>query len=183
MPDIDGEIIGQYQLTPDFGIGVYQQNGALVSRASGQVAVLLHAIGDDWYAMGLADASLRFTRSDGEVTGLELVQNGLRQSASKVSDRAAVQERQAIELDATALEEFVGEYQINEAAAFTIRLSDEGLEAMLTGQPFFPIFAKGDDVFFYRVVDAELHFERDDGGAVDALVLHQGSIVQRAMRR
>jgi hypothetical protein len=43
-----------------------------------------------------------------------------------------------------------------------------------------PIVPKGDDVFFYKVVDAELHFERDDAGAVNALVLHQGTIVQRA---
>ena len=41
---------------------------------------------------------------------------------------------------------------------------------------------KGDDVFFYKVVDAELHFERDDSGSVNALVLHQGGIVQRAER-
>ena len=52
----------------------------------------------------------------------------------------------------------------------------------LTGQPFFPVFARGDDVFFYKVVDAELHFERGEDDAVDAVVLHQGGIVQRAER-
>ena len=51
---------------------------------------------------------------------------------------------------------------------------------MLTGQPFFPVFPKGDDKFFYKVVDAELHFERDSKGDVNAVVLHQGAIVERA---
>ena len=71
---------------------------------------------------------------------------------------------------------------MNPSIDFTIRLGDETLETMLTGQAFFPVFARGDDKFFYKVVDAELHFERDEEGNVNALVLHQGGIVQRAER-
>jgi hypothetical protein len=39
------------------------------------------------------------------------------------------------------------------------------------------------DRFFYKVVDAELEFERDAGGKVTAVVLHQAGIEQRGQRQ
>ena len=63
-----------------------------------------------------------------------------------------------------------------------MRVTGETLEAQLTGQPFFPVFPAAEDRFFYKVVDAELVFEREKG-TVTAVVLHQGGTVQRAPRR
>ncbi len=180
--EIDESLFGQYDLNPNFGIGVYAVNGTLVGQASGQMPNGLHAVGNDWYAIDVVDASLHFIREDGAVVALELVQNGVVQRAAKTADMAAALARQEIELSRDALAAYVGDYALNPSVQFTIRLGDNGLEAMLTGQPFFPIFARGDDRFFYKVVDAELQFERDDEGKVDALVLHQGGIVQRAER-
>ncbi|MDX1481785.1 MAG: serine hydrolase [Woeseiaceae bacterium] len=180
--DIDPAILGQYQLTPNVGIGIFEMDGVLVGQLSGQMPLPLSAVGDDWYAIDVVDASLRFRREDGEVTGLELAQYGALQTASRVADTAETNERNAIELDDERLDDYVGEYAISDAAKFTIRRGGDGLEARLTGQPFFPIFPSGNDVFFYEVVDAELHFERDESGVIDALVLHQGAIEQRALR-
>lgn len=179
---VDEAVFGQYRLTPDAGIGVYAVNGRLAAQLSGQPPLPLSAVGDDWYAVDVSDASLRFVREDGAVVAVELAQNGTVQRAERIADVAGALSKQSVELSRSALEAYVGEYPINAAAKFTIRLGGDGLEAQITGQPFFPIFAKGDDVFFYKVVDAELHFERDDTGAVIALVLHQGPITQRAER-
>ncbi len=178
--DNDSSLFGQYDLNPNFGIGVYDMNGALVAQASGQMPLGLHDVGDDWYAMDVVDASLHFIREGGKVTALELAQNGRLQRAEKTSDIAAALTKQSVELSRDSLAAYIGEYPINPSVKFTIRLGDENLEAMLTGQPFFPIFPKGDDRFFYKVVDAEIQFERDEEGNVDALVLYQGGIEQRA---
>ena len=177
---IDEQILGQYALNPSFGIGVYQINGTLVAQASGQSPYGLHAVNNDWYAIDVVDGSLHFLRENGRVVGVELVQNGVIQSAQKTANTAAAVSKKAVDVAREDLAAYVGEYPINASARFTLRLADEGLEAKLTGQPFFPIFAKGDDVFFYKVVDAELHFERDGDGKVIALTLHQGGIEQRA---
>jgi len=56
------------------------------------------------------------------------------------------------------------------------------LEAQLTGQPPFPIFASARDKFFYKVVDAQLNFERDAEGKIIAVVLHQNGRAMRASR-
>lgn len=184
-PDtIDEAVLGQYELTAGVGLAVYEISGVLVTRLTGQPPLPLYAMGDDWYALNLADASLHFVREDDNVVAAELVQNGAVQRATRIAATAATSMNVAdeIEVSRDELAVFVGDYAINPSAKFTIRLGDEGLEAMLTGQPFFPVFPKGDDVFFYKIVEAELHFERDDSGRVDALVLHQSGMQQRAER-
>jgi serine-type D-Ala-D-Ala carboxypeptidase/endopeptidase len=45
-----------------------------------------------------------------------------------------------------------------------------------------PIFASAKDKFFLQVADAQLDFERDPGGNVVAVVLHQNGRDMRARR-
>jgi len=179
---VDATIFGQYEFAPGAGIGVFERDGVPVAQLSGQTASRLYPAGEDRYSLNTADASLRFIRSEEGVAAVELVQNGRIQRAARIADQAAALERQAIDLPRDALSEYTGRFQLAPGSEFTIRLVDDGLEAKLSGQPFFPIYPRGDDVFFYRVVDAELHFERGEAGSVEALVLHQGGIEQRALR-
>ncbi len=167
-------ILGQYQLTPAVGIGIFEQSGRLLAQVSGQPAAPLFAVEDQIFALHIADASLKFVEEDGEVIAVDLIQNGIVQRAQRVADQAAVMTREEVSLSADQLAEFVGEYQLSPAAKFTIRQNADGLEAQLTGQGSLPIFPKGEDIFFYKVVDAELHFQRDDKNDVTGLVLHQG---------
>ncbi|MCB1553364.1 MAG: serine hydrolase [Xanthomonadales bacterium] len=180
-PDaIDETVFGQYQLNEQFGIGVYAEHGLLVAQASGQPAFALSPVGDDWYAFGAIDASLRFVRKDGSITGLELAQNGHIQKAPRTAMVAASQAKEQVEVDRDALSAYVGTFDFAPGVTLSVKLGDETLMAQLSGQPAFPVFARGDDRFFYKVVDAELQFERDASGQVNAVVLHQGGIVQRA---
>jgi CubicO group peptidase (beta-lactamase class C family) len=178
----DAGVLGQYQLAPSFGIGVFERNGQLFGQATGQPAFTLHAVGDDWYALGEVDASLRFVREAGKVAGLQLAQNGVLQDAKRVADVAAAAARREIELAADVLAAYPGSYQLAPGVVLAVRPREGGIEAMLTGQPWFPVYASAKDRFFYRVVDAELAFERDDTGKVTAVTLHQGGVVQRAPR-
>lgn len=54
---------------------------------------------------------------------------------------------------------------------------------LLTGQPAFPILAESETLFFYKVVEATLEFQKDASGAVTAVRLRQGSIDSRAPRK
>ncbi|MEM6818837.1 MAG: serine hydrolase [Pseudomonadota bacterium] len=179
----DTSVVGQYQFNPSVGLAVFEAGGELVAQMSGQGPVGLLPGTDDWYALTSVDASLHFVREAGEVVAVELAQNQRVQRAARTSDQPTRKTRTAIELPAEALAAFVGEYPINDSVKFTIKQGDDGLLAQLTGQSFFPIYPSGDDVFFYRVVDAELRFERDDSNEVTALTLHQGAIQQRAEKQ
>lgn len=181
----DDSILGQYSISESFGIGVFERDGRVLAQATGQSPFPVTALGDDWYVYDAIDVALRFVREEGEVIAVELVQNGQVQRAERSADRAAVLDRDqsSVNLAPEQLDAYVGEFALNPQMKFTVRRGGEsGLEVRLTGQPFLPVFARGDDVFFYKVVEAELHFERDDDGQVNAVVLHQGGIVQRAER-
>lgn len=179
---VDESVFGQYQLAPQFGIGVYREQGLLVAQASGQPAFELQALGDDWYALGEIDAALHFLREGGEVKALELAQGGQLQKALRTHPVALSQQRQEIEVGATALATLVGKYRFAPGVDLDVSLDDRQLLARLAGQPVFPVYPRSADRFFYKVVDAELAFERDAQGEVTAVVLHQSGIEQRAQR-
>jgi hypothetical protein len=53
----------------------------------------------------------------------------------------------------------------------------------LSGQPAFPIFPESEALFFYKVVDATLEFQKDANGAVTAVRLRQGPIDSLAPKK
>ncbi|HSV02762.1 MAG TPA: serine hydrolase [Phenylobacterium sp.] len=78
-----------------------------------------------------------------------------------------------ITLPPEALQAFVGQYDFAPAASVFITRDGAQLFAQLTGQGKAPIFPEGANAFFYKVVDAQLTFERGADGRVTGLVLHQ----------
>jgi CubicO group peptidase (beta-lactamase class C family) len=179
----DSDVLGQYQLAADVGIGVFERDGQLRAQLSGQAPLVVSPLGDDVFALDVVDASLRFVREDDGIVAVELIQGGRIQRAERVADRASVLDRRTVSLDPDELDAYVGRFALTPQMTFVVRRCGEaGLEVQLTGQPFLPVYPSGDDVFFYKAVDAELHFQRDDRGRVEAVVLHQGGIEQRAKR-
>jgi len=76
-------------------------------------------------------------------------------------------------VDANTLESYVGQYQL--APGFIITISREGnqLKAQATGQPEFPVFPKSNNVFYLKVVDAQLTFNHNEEGKVQSVTLRQ----------
>lgn len=64
-----------------------------------------------------------------------------------------------------------------------VTLEDGKLITQLGPQPKVPVFAESETKFFAKVVDAQIEFEKDEKGAVTALVLHQGANNIRAPRK
>ena len=88
-------------------------------------------------------------------------------------NRPEEEEAKEIALDVDVLEAYVGKYQL--APGFILTVSREGtqLSAQATGQPAVPIYPKSKNVFFYKVVKAQLTFNRNDTGEVESVTLHQ----------
>lgn len=82
-------------------------------------------------------------------------------------------ERTEITLTPEALGAFVGTYQHPSGALMYIRLTDGAFTGQIVGQPQVALFAETPTRFFLKVVDAQIDFVRDAGGAVTHLVLHQ----------
>lgn len=83
-------------------------------------------------------------------------------------------ERKEIKLSPEVLKQYVGDYEIAPGATLSLTLDGDQLSAQLTGQPKFPVFAEAQNLFFYKVVDAQLEFTKDASGKVTQVILHQG---------
>jgi CubicO group peptidase (beta-lactamase class C family) len=81
---------------------------------------------------------------------------------------------EAVAVDAEILQSYVGQYEL--APGFILTVTREGtqLKVQATGQPQFPVFAKTQNVFFLKVVEAQLTFNQNASGQVESVTLHQG---------
>jgi len=82
-------------------------------------------------------------------------------------------ERVEGEIATTDLAQYVGTYALAPTFKITITQDGESLMAQATGQQAFEIFPESEDRFFYKVVDAQIRFERDESGEVSSLTLFQ----------
>ena len=76
-------------------------------------------------------------------------------------------------VDPATFTAYVGRYDYL-SAVMDIQLEEQQLTAQLAGQPRYPIFPMGGDRFFWKVVDAQVKFLRDDKGQVTSVRHTQG---------
>lgn len=81
-------------------------------------------------------------------------------------------DQKEIKLPAEAMVEYPGVYELDRDSRFTVLLHDGQLWDRLTGQAFLKLFAKEKDRFFYKAVEAEVAFNREDG-VIKSLTLFQ----------
>ena len=79
----------------------------------------------------------------------------------------------AVTLEAKQIESLVGVYELAPAFSITVTVEGGRLMAQATGQDRFEIFPESDTKFFYKVVDAQITFERGPDGKATGLRLHQ----------
>ena len=84
--------------------------------------------------------------------------------------------RQKIVVDAATLDDYVGFYQFNENAVYTVARDTDHLLTRLTGQRDVPFHAQSPTEFFSDVVDAKITFVPGGGEPATSLILHQGGI-------
>jgi len=90
------------------------------------------------------------------------------------------QERQSIQLSEEELKQYVGEYWINNELKVNVSLEGRQLKGQMTGQPKVDLFAQRKDLFFLKVVDAQLEFTRDSSGKVVKVIMYQGGAMIEA---
>ena len=68
----------------------------------------------------------------------------------------------------------MGKYELAPGFIATVSRVDSQLNVQATGQPAFPVFPKSKNVFYYKVVEAQLTFNQDASGKTESVTLHQG---------
>ena len=83
--------------------------------------------------------------------------------------------RRTVPVDPNVLASYAGRYMLTPAFVLTVRADGGRLFVEATGQLEYEVFAENDTNFFYRVVDAQITFDRPDTGVTQplTLTLHQ----------
>jgi serine-type D-Ala-D-Ala carboxypeptidase/endopeptidase len=176
------DFVGTYKVSDRLLLKVFRKGDALFAQATGQAEIPIFASAPNEFFARIPGISATFTRDlNGMVNGLVLHQNG-DHAAPKLHESELPAEPVAIEINPATLTDYVGHYKFDFGAEFDVSLKGDHLEAQLTAQPAFPIFASARDKFFYKVVDAQLAFARDADDKVVAVFLHQNGRDRRASR-
>ena len=168
------EYAGRYELS-ELGettfINISRIDNRLFAQITGQPAFELLPLSESRFFAKEANVRIDFVKDKtGKVEKLVLEQLGIILNANKMED---VEEKEEIELDSDLYKDYVGEYELAPGFIMTITAEDDKLFAQLTGQDKFEIFPSSEDEFFYKVVEAKIHFQRDEEGLVTHLILYQ----------
>ncbi len=180
-PEILDRYVGRYQLAPGAFFNLRREGNRLLAQLTGQPYFEIFPESETHFFYKVVDARITFHFAGGRATELVLHQNGLDQTARKISDEPP-KERQTAKLDPKLYDRLVGEYEMAPGAVFTIRKEGDRLMARLTGQSFLEIFPESETEFFYKVLDAQITFVKEAQGKVNELVLHQNGRDARAKR-
>jgi serine-type D-Ala-D-Ala carboxypeptidase/endopeptidase len=177
------EYVGTYKLADQLLVKMFLHGDQLFTQATGEQAFPLFPSAKNEFFANVGLIRISFTRDDkGIVIGMVIHQHG-DHTAPKLGLTGSPAEPKETALSQTTLQDYVGQYQFSFGAVLDITLKDSQLQAQLTGQAPCPIYASAADKFFYRIVDAQLDFERDETGKVVAVMLHQNGQNLRAPRK
>lgn len=98
-------------------------------------------------------------------------------------DVEPAKERTAIEVDSDVLASYAGDYVMVPQFVLTVTVEEGQLMVQATGQQKLPVFAESKTIFFYKAVNAQISFVPGEDGKIDQLILHQGGLNQKAVRK
>jgi CubicO group peptidase (beta-lactamase class C family) len=81
--------------------------------------------------------------------------------------------KKEININVDTLKTYTGDYELTPAFHIFITLDGDTLSAQATGQGKNPLFAEKVNLFFLKVVDAQIEFFKGSDGKTDHLVLYQ----------
>ncbi len=79
-----------------------------------------------------------------------------------------------IVIDEAILKSYVGRYELSPGFILEVTKDGNQLKTQATGQAQVDIFPKSENVFYLKVVEAQLTFNKNENGVVVSVTLHQG---------
>ncbi len=187
-PDLE-PFTGVYELRPGLYIEFANLIGELYAQATAQPEFLFsHVEGREFRSDPAIGFVAEFSEPvEGKSQSMDWSQQGVSATAARVSEDLGVEDRTEVQMEDDQLLEYVGRYGTQGELVISI-LNANGqlygrtsIEAINQEDLPHPIFPKGNDRFFYRIVDAELQFGRDEDGNIESMTLIQG--IERPMPR
>ena len=169
-------IVGRYDYKGAI-LTVTREQNHLYAQLTGQQRFEIFPKSETEFFWKITDAKVKFVKdADGKVSKAIHHQNGLTFDAPRLPD---LSETKIAPDDAAAI---VGRYDYGQKEILTVTCDGARVFAQLTGQPKFEIFPKSSTEYFWKAVDAQVSFAKDENGKVTKAVHHQGGRVFEAPR-
>lgn len=168
---------GVYKLGENQYMTVSDNDGKLQIQVTGQPPIVLAHTEDHVFELGALSLSAAFELGeDGKAATLKWSDPGGSINAERVDDSFGVATRKEVSIDTGLLTGYVGSYQIDAVHNMfaTVKQIKDRLFIQVTGQPEFRVFPMSPTRFFYKALDAEIEFMKDDDGTVTSVMIHQG---------
>lgn len=189
-PEISAEdrarLVGRYELAPNFIFDVQDQDGRLMVGATNQPTLEVLPDSATHWTNNAIKATLEFKLGNkGPAKSLVLHQNGAKQTAKRMEEKAVAVDKSAeedIEIDGELRARLVGRYKLNQNFIFDVKDHDGHLMVGITNQPTQEVYPDSATRWSYKGLDATLEFKLRKKGTAKSLVLHQNGIRQTAKR-
>lgn len=170
-PNLYNSYVGEYDLGSGVHITITKKGDHLYAQITGQTECEIFPQTQSKFFYKIVDARIEFVSNEkGEVTELIFEQNGIKMVAKNIKYK---EEKVVATVDPKIYDEYVGEYELIPGMSIIITKEDNRIYAQVTGQDKYEIFPMSEKDYFYKVVDAEISFVKDEKGQVTSLVLHQ----------
>lgn len=172
-PEVLQKYVGVYTIDDKNTRTIRLEDGKLTMQRTGRERFPLMAYKENGFFFADSLATLEFVRNaKGEVTSLMMTNDGGDPVAHARTAEKPL-ERTAVKIAAATFDSYLGRYELAPGFQLEVKRDGDKMVAQGTGQPAIEIFPLSETVFFSKMVDAELHFEKNADGVVQ-LVLNQG---------
>lgn len=164
--------IGTYEFDGNVMRFITLENGQLFSQREGSTKLEIYPLTKTYFIFDGGATSYVFSEKDGKRIA-EMTATGIKMEGIE-SDKLPPAEKVAITLAAKELVKYIGKYELAPGAIIEVTTKENQIFAQLTGQPQFEMFPERENVFFLKVVVAEIIFDKDTEGNITGLTLNQG---------
>jgi CubicO group peptidase (beta-lactamase class C family) len=169
------EYVGVYDVSEKEQRFITLEGDQLLSQRTGGPKFKIFAYDKDMFFFENSKSKLKFNRdAAGKITSAELIAREFIPQVAVKSDKPMPKQRTAIDVAPALLEQYVGQYELAPNFFITVTKNESQLMAQATGQPGIEIYPETDSKFFYKVVDAQIEFQKSTEGKVISLTLFQG---------
>ncbi len=161
---------------------VKRSGSALSAQLAGQQSAGIYPSRADHFYYKIVPAYLEFVRQAGNVVGVILTQNGQHVPLYKLDAQGkqlAAELQPAyppvVTLDNATLQSYAGTYEV-QGTADVVSVKDGHVFSKIGSQEALELYPSAKDEFYYKDVDAQVHFDRNAAGAITRLTISQNGI-------
>lgn len=163
--------IGAYEFEGNVLRYITLENGQLFSQREGSKKMKIYPMSKTDFIFEEGTPSYQFSEKDGKKM-VSFASSGTTLIGNEINKAPPV-EKVALSLSPAVLNQYVGNYELAPSVLMSITTQGNQIFAQLTGQAQFEIFAEKEGTFFFKVVEAQLVFNKSDDGKISGVTLNQ----------